>query len=141
MRRGVVIAFAVLGLAACGQKENQSATSASDATPQSAAESAAKPDVGAAANPDATSCLDLVATGSYEAAVPVCTAALGADPNNTQVKAALDTANSKIAEMAAAAAQGAADAAAGAADAAQDAADTAEDAADAAKEAAPAPKY
>lgn len=140
MRRGVVIAFAVLGLAACGQSENQSATNASGAASESAA-----PAVGAAANQDVTGCLDLVATGNYEQAVPVCSAALNADASNEKVKAALETANAKVAEMAAQSAQGAADAAAGAADAAQDAADVAEDAADDAAEqaqdAAPAKTY
>jgi hypothetical protein len=140
-----VIGIAILGLAACGQKENQTATSASGATPESASESAAKPDVGAAANEDVTGCFDLVSSGSYEAAVPICSAALNANPDDARVKAALDTATAKVAEMAASAAQGAADSAAGAADAAKDAADTAEDAADAAKDAAkdaePAPKY
>ena len=121
MRRGVVIAFAILGLAACGQqKQSQSATGGSEA---------AKPDVGAAANPAANSCLDLVSIGSYEQAVPVCTAALNADAANEKVKAALATANAKIAETAQKAAAGAGDAAQGAADAAEGAAEDAKDAA------------
>ena len=124
MRRGVVIAFAILGLAACGQqKQSQSATGGSEA---------AKPDVGAAAtaaNPAANSCLDLVSIGSYEQAVPVCTAALNADAANEKVKEALATANAKIAEMAQKAAAGAGEAAQGAADAAEGAAEDAKDAA------------
>ncbi len=130
MRRGVVIAFAVLGLAACGQ-QNQGATDAASSgeTP--------KPDVAAAANQDVTSCLDLVGVGKFEQAVPVCTAALNADAANAQVQAALATANAKLAEAAAATAEGAADAAAGAAEAAEGAAGAAEEAADDAKEAAP----
>ena len=126
MRRGVVIAFAILGLAACGQqKQSQNATGGSEA---------AKPDVSAAAapaaaNPAANSCLDLVGIGNYEQAVPVCTAALDADAANEKVKAALETAKAKIAEMAQKASSGAADAAEGAADAAKDAAEDAKDAA------------
>jgi hypothetical protein len=123
-------------LAGCGQNQDQgtAGTSAGAAT-----DGAAKPDVGAAANSDVQNCLDLVAKGSYEQAVPICSAALSADLTNDKLKAALETANAKIAETAAQAAQGAADSAAGAAEAAQDAADTAEDAAEQAEDAAPAP--
>src|SRR5262245_57728379 len=130
MRRGVVIAFAVLGLAACGQKQNESAMGA-------ASSGETKPDVAAAANQDVKGCLDLVGVANYEQAIPVCTAALKADAANEQVKAALATANAKVAEAAAKTAEGAADAAAGAAEAAEDAAGAAEDAAEDAKEAAP----
>ena len=129
MRRGVVIAFAVLGLAACGQGQNQGATGA--------AGEAAQPDVAAAANQQANACLDLVGVGNYEQAIPVCTSALNADAANEKVQAALATANAKVAEAAAAAAGNAAEAAEGAAEAAEDAAGAAEDAADAAKEKAP----
>jgi hypothetical protein len=125
-----VIAFAVLGLAACGQ-QNQGATGAA-----SSGETPA-PDVAAPANQDVKSCLDLVGVGNYEQAIPVCTAALNADAANEQVKAALATANAKVAEMAAKAAEGAADTAAGAAEAAEGAAGAAQEAADDAKEAAP----
>jgi hypothetical protein len=137
MRRGIVIAVAILGLSACGRGQNESATSgttgsatgsAPTSAPAAAAESAAKPDVGAAPNEDVTSCLDLVGTGSYEQAVPICNAALNADPANEKVKAALETAQAKVAAMASDAAQGAADAAQGAAGAAEDAADQAKDA-------------
>src|SRR5262245_8100711 len=130
MRRGVVIAFAVLGLAACGQ-QNQGATGTASSGETSA------PDVAAGANPETKSCLDLVGVGNYEQAIPVCTAALNADAANEQVKSALATANARVAEAAAKAAEGAADAAAGAAETAEGAADAAQEAADEAKEAAP----
>ena len=138
MRRGVVIAFAVLGLAACGGKEGGSSGAVDEPKPMAGA--AEKTDVGAGAkaespapaNQDASTCLDLVATGSYADAVPVCTSALQADAANEEVKNALATAKSKIAEMsgqAAGAASGAAAEAAGAASgAAQDAADKAKEA-------------
>lgn len=130
MRRGVVIAFAVLGLAACGQNQNQGgATSAASSSEAAKPGEAAKPDVAAPANPDATSCLDLVGVGNYQAAVPVCTRALNADAANEKVKEALATANAKIAEMASKAAEGAAGAAAGATDAAEGAAKDVKDAA------------
>jgi uncharacterized protein YjbJ (UPF0337 family) len=156
MRRGVVIAIAILGLSACGQRQDQSATSgtaesatkATESAPASATENApaaateaAKPDVGAAANQDVTSCLDLVAAGSYDKAVPVCSAALDANPANEEVRTALGTAQQKVAEMAAGAAQDAAGAATGAADRAEKAAGAAEDAAGEAKDSMPAKPY
>jgi hypothetical protein len=124
-----MIGFVVLGLTACGQGKQGSAES-QPGSPSGAASEAAKPDVSAGAsagaNQDANSCLDLVASAHYSDAVPVCTRALNMDQNNEQVKTALQTANAKLAE-------GAAAAAAGAADAAQDASDKANEAAEAAK--------
>ncbi|MFI5316342.1 MAG: hypothetical protein ACHQ6T_11625 [Myxococcota bacterium] len=93
-----------------------------------AADAAEKPDVAAPANPDVTSCLDLVGAGSYEQAVPACTAALSADATNEKVKEALDTAKARIAAMNGQAAEGAADAAKDAAGAAGDAEGQAKDA-------------
>lgn len=141
MRREVVIALAILGLCACGRGQEQSTTggtaasepaktpaSAPPSAPAGAAESAARPDVGAAPTEDVKGCLDLVSAGSYAQAVPVCTAALTANPANEQVKTALETAKTKSAEMAGQAAEQATGAAQGAA----------EDAASKAKEAVPA---
>ena len=119
MRRGVIIGFVVLGLSACGQGQNGSSES-SQGSPTGA--EAAKPGVGAGANQDATSCLDLVASAKYGDAVPVCTRALSLDSANEKLKAALETANEKLAA-------GAADAAAGAQDAADEASEAAKGAA------------
>lgn len=71
-------------------------------------------------------CLQLVGQGEFSQAIPVCTAALAANPTNQQVKDALATAKAEGADMAAgltgAAKEGAAEAAGGAAkDAASDA--------------------
>lgn len=143
MRRGIVIGFAILGLTACGQRQEQSAPTAGGAATESApapasaaAESAPAPDVAAPASQDATNCLDLVAAGSYQQAVPVCAAALNADAANEKVRTALDTANAKVAEMAAETAKGAAESAA---ESAAGAAGSAEDA-QKAQEAVPTPK-
>src|SRR5262249_27672101 len=95
MRREAMIAFAILGLAGCGQQKNQGASSASSASSE-----AAKPDVAAPANPDAASCLDLVANEMYSDAIAPCERALGADAANEKVKSALATARAKIAETA-----------------------------------------
>src|SRR5262245_14015312 len=109
MRRGVVIALAILGLTACGQSQQGSETQGRQA----------QPGVNAGANQDATSCLDRVAAEKYGDAVNVCSAALNVDATNEKVKAALATAQAKVAEGAAQAAEGAADAAQDAADAAK----------------------
>jgi hypothetical protein len=119
MRRGFMIGFVVLGLTACGQGQETAAPSAPGSE-------AAKPDVSAGSNQDASSCLDLVSSQNYSDAVPVCNRALNLDPSNERLKTALQTANAKLAEAAAAAA-------AGAADAAQDASDKANEAAEDAK--------
>ena len=89
MRRGFMIGFVVLGLTACGQGQQGSAAAGSEA---------AKPDVSAGTNNDASSCLDLVAGANYSDAVPVCTRALNMDQNNEKLKTALQTANAKLAE-------------------------------------------
>lgn len=125
MRREVIIALAVLGLAACGQKSETKAEMPQEgqAAPSAGAE-AAKPDVSAGANKDAASCLDLVASAKYSDAVPVCTRALSMDAGNEKVKSALQTANEKVSEAAAQAGEAAGqagEAAKGAADAAKEA--------------------
>jgi hypothetical protein len=85
-----MIGFVVLGLTACGQRQ--------EGSPSAAGSEAAKPDVSAGANQDASSCLDLVAGANYSDAVPVCTRALNMDQNNEKLKTALQTANAKLAE-------------------------------------------
>ncbi|HXX46986.1 MAG TPA: hypothetical protein VEN47_02085 [Myxococcota bacterium] len=141
MRRGVVIAFAILGLSACGQKESGSSgpmdapaapPAPAAAKPEAAAPAAENPPpVSAPAQQDSSSCLDLVGAGSFAQAIPVCTAALQADPANEQLKSALETAKTKAAEMSGSAA-GAAEGAAG---------DAAGEAADKAKQEIPAKPY
>jgi hypothetical protein len=81
MRRGIIIGFVVLGLTACGQGQKGSTEGQAGA-----ASEAAKPDVSAGANQDATQCLDLVASAKYDAAVPVCNRALSLDSGNAQVR-------------------------------------------------------
>jgi uncharacterized protein YjbJ (UPF0337 family) len=85
------------------------------AKPEAAAPAAENPPVSAPAQ-DSSNCLDLVTAGSFAQAIPVCTAAVQADPANEQLKTALDTAKTKASEMsgnAASAAEGAAQGAAG----------------------------
>jgi hypothetical protein len=63
--------------------------------------SAAKPDViegapEAVTDPSVTQCLDLVRASRFGEAVPACTRAAAADPDNAEVKSALETAQSKM---------------------------------------------
>ena len=83
MRRGLLVAFAILGLTACGQKGDS----------ETAAVGAAR---GAAASPYAGTCLEMAAAKNWPEASRLCTMALNADPNDQKVKAALDGANAAL---------------------------------------------
>ncbi|HXZ85228.1 MAG TPA: hypothetical protein VEI82_07040, partial [Myxococcota bacterium] len=121
-----MIAFAILGLSACGQKEGGSGPvdmPAAPAPPSGGAKSEAAapaapanpPPVSAPAQQGSAGCLDLVGAGSFAQAIPVCEAALQADPSNAELKSALETAKTKASEMAGSAAGAATGAAEGAA--------------------------
>jgi hypothetical protein len=65
--------------------------------------SAAKPGTAGSAlegvtDPSVPQCLDLVQADKYAEAVPVCTRAAKVDPDNAEVKKALETARAKAAE-------------------------------------------
>ncbi len=128
MKRLAVILFAG-ALAACGGQDSgtdlpsidaakeaaaEAGTALSDAASEAAAsaeaavEEPAATDVG---DGQSAACLALVAGGEFTQAVPVCTAALAANPADQQLQQALDTASAATD----AAKQGAQDAAAGAA--------------------------
>lgn len=83
MRRGVLVAFAILGLSACGQSNKGTA------------------DVGAAggasASPYVETCLQMAAAENWAEAGRLCAMAVDADPNDEKVKAALDAANTALA--------------------------------------------
>jgi hypothetical protein len=74
------------------------------AAPSGAGSAAPEPTV----NLKAASCLVLVSQAKFSEALPVCTAALQIDPDNTAVQAALDTAKTESATTAADAAVGSA---------------------------------
>jgi hypothetical protein len=123
MSRLVAITLAALALA-CGPQE-RTQTGAQETPPVNApaATGAAEPAIPetpeaapaaeAVTDAQAQSCLDLVASAQFVEAVPVCTAALQANPANEAVKSALAQAQAEAAKTAAAGA--AAEAAAGAA--------------------------
>lgn len=136
----LALTISILALVACGGSDTASTSgtdTAADASapaektsPVAAAPTGGEPEApeppAATTSPESQNCLDLVSQAKFQAALPVCMAALQADPSNTAVQEALATAKSEAAGAAAAAADTAA-----AADAAADAA--AGGAADAAK--------
>jgi hypothetical protein len=81
MRRGVLVAFAILGLTACGSSDQGT------------------PEVGAAAgsSPYTATCLEMAAAQNWGEAARLCAMALTADPSDAKVKAALDAANAALA--------------------------------------------
>lgn len=117
----LVFAISLMALLACGSEESNSGATGSTAetppvsakmpseakapaAPQAPAVEANQPN--AAANAGViSSCLDLVKSGDYQQAVPVCLEAAKIDAQNAEVKAALAKAQ---AETAAKAASGAA---------------------------------
>jgi hypothetical protein len=122
MSRLVAITLAALALACGPQERTQTgapetppveAPAATGAAAPAIPETPEPPAAEAAADPQAQSCLDLVASMQFVEAIPVCTAALQANPGNEAVKSALAQAQAEAAKTAAAGA--AAEAAAGAA--------------------------
>jgi len=122
----LALTFFVLVLLACGgsdtaQTGDADAAKTAAATPETAAaDEPSTPPVAAApsgaepaaveppVNLKAVSCLALVSQTKFQEALPVCTAALQIDPDNTAVQAALDTAKGESATAAADAAVGSA---------------------------------
>jgi len=107
MVRLIVIVF-VFAVLACGGSDTGQTDEAGAVAP--AAKSAAAPAkpapaptpaASAKADPKVEGCLDLVRRGKYEPAVPLCLAALEIDPDNQQVRDAVDKARAETAKMAA----------------------------------------
>lgn len=107
---------------ACGSSDSvQTPTGGTETPPVSASTgqgaptppAPSAPEPAARVDPQAESCLQLVGDAKFQQAVPVCMAALRADPSNQQVKDALGRAQAETAKLADA--QGAAEAAAGSA--------------------------
>jgi len=71
---------------ACGSEEQTQAP----ATPPDV--SAALPEI----SESVASCLDLVEQQEYQQAIPVCTEALGGNPDNVDVQAALETSQQEV---------------------------------------------
>ena len=108
-------AISLVGLLACGTGESDSgATGSTSDTPPVSATASTGDDMEAAKAEAAeiSSCIRLVKSGDYEAALPVCLKAASIDANNADVKAALAKAEAETAKKAAtgAATEAAADA-------------------------------
>jgi len=114
-------AISLVGLMACGSGESDSGATGSlaDTPPVSAtaggdmkAASALEGEQAEAEAAEISSCIRLVASGDYEAALPICLKAASIDADNAEVKAALAKAQAETAKEAAsgAAADAAADA-------------------------------
>jgi hypothetical protein len=74
---------------ACGSEE-QTQSPGADGTPPDV--SAALPEI----SESVASCLDLVEQQEYQQAIPVCTEALGGNPDNVDVQAALETSQQEV---------------------------------------------
>ena len=110
MRR-LSIALAMLGLIACGGQDSRPGTeprseetpTVSAGAPEAAELEAAEAsgEASAAADERVTSCLELAQAGQFAEALPVCTEAIGIDPENADVQAALERAQAELAEASA----------------------------------------
>ena len=83
MRRGVLVAFAVLGLTACGKSDQGTAD-------------VAAPSAASGPSPYAATCLEMAAAQNWSEAARLCSMALAAEPGNDQVEAALEQANEAL---------------------------------------------
>jgi hypothetical protein len=105
--RGILVAIVAIGWIACGGSDAGDTAGTAQpekAPPVSSAPEAAKtpPTPELSTDPQAQRCLDLVRQSKFQEAVPVCLAALDVDPDNAQVKQALDQARTEAAKLAAA---------------------------------------
>lgn len=113
--RLMVIVLTPLMLIACGSQDSGTGAAGGDATPAVSAESTEPAAVEVeetveveevAVPSEVTSCLSLVKQGEFKQAVDACLAALDADPDNSDVKAALSQAREQVAKLATADAAG-----------------------------------
>ena len=81
MRRGVLVALAILGLTACGKSDQGTADVAAS---------------GSGPSPYTATCLEMATAQNWSEAARLCSMALSAEPNNDQVKDALEKANEEL---------------------------------------------
>ena len=117
----LVVLFFVLALAACSGSETSDTPTTAEPPAVETAAPAAAPKAAEAPmaaetpkaveatpeDPQARSCLDLIAAGSFQQALPVCLAALEANPANQQLRDAVDQARAETGKLAAGEAAGA----------------------------------
>jgi len=107
MRR-LAVTLSILALLACGGTETAQ-TSGSEAIPpvSAAGEAAPAPDIpeptaAVEVAPEVASCLNLIQQQRFQEALPACLAALEADPDNLELQAAAEQAQSEAGKLAAA---------------------------------------
>ncbi len=134
MIQKILLALALLALAACGGQDTAAGDADVAASPPASETATGESGsaTGGAASPVVASCLDLVDQERWSQALPVCTRALGMDPENNDVQRALETAKAESARQAGAASEKLAEGQAAADDAAQRAGTARQNAEDAA---------
>jgi hypothetical protein len=100
MTRLAVIFFAFAVLACGGQEAGTGDTEAPPVSTEGGAAPGETPTPTVSVDPQVASCLDLVRRAQFQQALPVCLAALDAEPDNQEVSAALDKARSESAKVA-----------------------------------------
>ena len=107
MRR-LAVTLSMFALLACGGTDTAQ-TSDSEAMPPAAAVGKAapapeipEPTAAPETAPEVASCLNLIRQQEFQEALSTCMAALEADPDNLEVKAAIGQAQSEVAKLAAA---------------------------------------
>jgi hypothetical protein len=105
--------ISVIALFACSGSDDGQTTDTggaqqvgADEMERTAAPKALEPAATTAVDPKVESCLDLIRQAKFQQALPVCLAALAIDPDNQQVRDAVDQARAETAKLAAAEAAG-----------------------------------
>ena len=107
MRR-LAVTLSMLALLACGGTDTAQTSGSEGLLPVSAAgETAPAPEIpeptaALEAAPEVASCLNLIRQQRFQEALPTCLAALEIDPDNVEVQAAVEQAQSEAAKLAAA---------------------------------------
>ena len=113
MRR-LAVTLSMLALLACGGTDTAQTSGSEAMPPVSAAGEAApapeipEPTAALEPAPEVASCLNLIRQQLFQEALPTCLAALEIDPDNIEVQAAVEQAQSEAAKLAAAEAAGSA---------------------------------
>ena len=106
--RKFAVTLSMLALLACGGTDTAQTSGSEAMPPVSAAGEAApapeipEPTAALEPAPEVTSCLNLIRQQQFQEALPACLAALEVDPDNLEVQAAVEQAQSETAKLAAA---------------------------------------
>ena len=109
----LIVTFLVFAMLACGGSDTDQAGAGAEPVGAGGAEPVAAsggerasvpetPEPSVTVDPKVQGCLDLIRQSKYQEALPVCLAALNVDPDNQQLRDAVDTARAETAKLAAA---------------------------------------